>query len=87
MLDSAKRRWAEKLPNVLWAYRTTPQRSTGETLFALTYGVEAIIVAEINLCSARVAELATVQNDKLMSKRLDSLEEYQEAATIQLAKY
>ena len=87
MLDSAKRRWAEKLPNVLWAYRTTPQRSTGETLFALTYGVEAIIVAEINLCSARVAELVLVQNDKLMVKHLDLLEEYQEAATIRLTEY
>ena len=87
MLDSAKRRWAEKLPNVLWAYRTTPRRSTGETLFALTYGVEAIIVAEINLCSARVAELVLVQNDKLMVKHLDLLEEYQEAATIRLTEY
>ena len=32
-LDGAKDRWAEELPNVLWAYQTTPRRSTGETLF------------------------------------------------------
>ena len=29
-LEGAKERWVEELPNVLWAYRTTPRRSTGE---------------------------------------------------------
>ena len=55
-LDGAKGRWAEELPNVLWAYRKTPRRSTRETSFSLTYGAKAVILAEINLCSARVAE-------------------------------
>ena len=44
-------------------------------------------MAEINLCSARVAELVPVQNDILMVKHFDLLEEYQEAATIRLAEY
>ena len=30
-LDNAKERWVEELLHVLWAYRTTPRRSTGET--------------------------------------------------------
>ena len=42
-LDGAKRKWVEDLLNVLWAYRTTPRRSTGETPFSLTYGAEAVI--------------------------------------------
>lgn len=33
MLENAKGKWAEVLPNMLWAYRTTPRRSTSETLF------------------------------------------------------
>ena len=49
-LESAKGNWAEELPNFLWAYRTT-QRSTGETPFSLTYEAEAVIPAEVNLCS------------------------------------
>ena len=53
-LDGAKGKWAEELLNVLWAYRTTPRRSTGETPFTLTYGAEAMIPAKINLCSAQV---------------------------------
>lgn len=46
-LDGAKRRWAEELPNVLWAYRTTHRSSTGESPFKLAYGTEAIIPVEI----------------------------------------
>ena len=37
-LDGAKGRWVEELPNVLWAYRTTPRRFIGKTPFSLTYG-------------------------------------------------
>ncbi|KAL0444489.1 UNVERIFIED_CONTAM: hypothetical protein Slati_2171600 [Sesamum latifolium] len=39
--------WAEELTSVLWAYRTTPRGSTGETPFSLVYGTEAIIPAEL----------------------------------------
>ena len=51
-LDGAKGNWVEELPNVLWAYRTTPHRSTGETPFSLTYGTKAVIPVEVNSCSA-----------------------------------
>ena len=42
-LDDAKGKLVEKLPHVLWTYQTTPHRSTRETLFSMTYGVEAVI--------------------------------------------
>ena len=86
-LDGAKGRWAKELPNVLWAYRTTPRRSTRETLFSLMYGAEVVIPAEVNLCSAQVARFDPVQNNELMVECLDWLEECREAATIQLAEY
>ena len=54
-LDGANGRLAEELPNVLWAYRTTPRRSTGETPFSLTYEAKVVILIEVILCSARVA--------------------------------
>ncbi|RVW58039.1 hypothetical protein CK203_106958 [Vitis vinifera] len=34
-LEQAKGKWVEELPGVLWAYRTTPGRPTGNTPFAL----------------------------------------------------
>lgn len=79
--------WAEELPNVLWAYKTTPRRFTGETPFSLTYGGEAVIPTKVSLCSARVSRFFPVENEELMIKQLDSLERHQESATIQLAEY
>jgi len=67
-LKGSKGRWAEELPNVLWAYRTTPRRSTRETPFSLTYGAEAVILAEINLCSSSVVGFNPTKNSKLMLK-------------------
>ena len=86
-LDRAKGRWVEELPNVLWAYHMTPRRSTGETPFSLTYGVEAVIPTEVSLCSAWVAGFDLAQNADLMMERLDWLEECREAATIRLTEY
>ena len=36
--------WLDELPAVLWTLRTTPNKSTGFTLFFLVYGAEAIIL-------------------------------------------
>ena len=86
-LEGAKGRWAEELPNVLWAYRTTPRRSTRETSFSLTYGAEAVIPAKINLCSAQVSGFEPTQNSELMLKQLNLLEERWESTTIWLVEY
>ena len=65
----------------------TPCRSTGETPFSLTYGVEAVILAEVNVCSTRIDGFNPVQNELMMVEHLDFLEEYWEAAVIRLAEY
>ena len=59
----------------------------GETPFSLTYGVEAVIPVEVNLCSARVSGFDPVENSELMLKWLNLLEERRESATIRLVKY
>ena len=86
-LEGAKGNWVEELPNVLWAYRTTPRRSIGETPFSLTYRAKAVIPAEVNLGSARVSEFIMSQNDNLLIEHLDLIEEYWDTMTIQLAEY
>ena len=65
-LDGAKGRWAEELPNVLWAYRTTPRRSTGETPFSLTYEAEVVILAEVNMCNAQIDRFNPIYNEQMM---------------------
>ncbi|KAL0461326.1 UNVERIFIED_CONTAM: hypothetical protein Slati_0020200 [Sesamum latifolium] len=52
-LERVGENWAEELTSVLWAYRTTPRGSTGETPFSLVYGTEAIIPAELGIPSHR----------------------------------
>ena len=85
-LDDVKGKWAEELHSVLWAYRTTPRRSTGE-IFSLMYGAEAVIPTKVNLCNARVEGFNPDQNEGMMVEHLDLLEEYREAATIRLDEY
>ena len=50
-LEDLKGKWAEYLPEVLWAYRTTRKYSTQETPFALAFGTEAVAPVEIGLKS------------------------------------
>ena len=52
-LKNLKGRWADDLQEVLWAYRTTTRSTTGETLFLLAYGYEAIIPVEFGIGSLR----------------------------------
>ena len=86
-LNDAKRKWIEELSHVLWTYRTTPCRSTRETHFSLTYGVEAIILLEIGFPTLRTSSFNSSSNNELLEKRFDFIEERRENAMIQLAYY
>uniref|UniRef100_A0A2N9I314 Reverse transcriptase domain-containing protein n=1 Tax=Fagus sylvatica TaxID=28930 RepID=A0A2N9I314_FAGSY len=86
-LEDAKGRWMEELSNILWTFRTTPRRSTGETPFSLAYGSEAVIPLEIGLPTLRTLEWEPTRNDLAQSQALDLLEERREQAMIRLASY
>ena len=86
-LDDAKERWVEELPHVLWTYWTTPHRSTGETPFSMTYGAEAIIPLETSFPTLRSNSFSPSNNNELLLKNLDLIEERREKAVIQLAYY
>ena len=86
-LDDAKGRWVEELPHVLWTYRTTPRRSTRETPFSTTYGVEAIIPLEMGFPKLKTSSFSPSNNNKLLERSLDLIEERRESAMVQLAYY
>ena len=86
-LDDAKGRWVEELPHVLWTYRTTPRKSTGETPFFMTYGAEAVIPLENGFPTMRTSTFTLDGNDELLKKNLDLIEERRENAVVQLAYY
>ena len=86
-LESAKGKWVEELSNVLWAYRTTPRRPTGETPFALAYGLEAVIPFEVELPTIRSEVFEELNNNQVITRDLDLAEEKREATLIRVAAY
>ena len=74
-LEGEKRIWLEELLNILWAYTTTARIPTGETLFWLTYGSEAVILAEVGLTSYRVDNHDERKNDEAMRLQLNLVDE------------
>ncbi|XP_075670101.1 uncharacterized protein LOC142639851 [Castanea sativa] len=86
-LDDAKKKWVEELPHVLWTYRTTPRKSTGETPFSMTYRVEAVIPLETGFPTLRTITFTPSNNDGLLERNLDLVEERRENDMVQLAYY
>ena len=87
MLNDVKGKLVEKLPHILWTYQTTPCRSTGKTPFSMTYGAETVISLKIGFPTLRTSSFTPSNNDELLGKSLDLIEEWRENAMIQLAYY
>ena len=62
-------------------------KSTGETPFSMTYGVEAVIPLENGFPTMRTSTFTSDGNDELLKKSLDLVEERRENAMVQLAYY
>ena len=86
-LEEAKGRWVEELPTILWTFRTTPQSSTGETPFSLTYGVEAVIPLEVRLPTLRSEQYDRENNELMLARDMDLAQERRDLAMIRLASY
>ena len=52
-LGEKKGKWAEELPFALWADRTTSKNATGQTPFSLVFGIEAMLLTEMVMPTAR----------------------------------
>ena len=81
-LDDAKGKWVEELPHVLWTYRTTPHRSTGETPLSMTYEVEAVIPLESGFPMMRTSSFNPKNNDEHLARGLDLIDEKRENAMV-----
>ena len=84
-LDDANGKWVEELPHVLWTYRTTPRKSTGETPISMTYGAEVVILLESGFPTMRSSAFTSEGNDELLKRNLDLIEERRENDRVQLA--
>ncbi|KAK9071857.1 hypothetical protein SSX86_008287 [Deinandra increscens subsp. villosa] len=86
-LGSRKGKWAEELPFVLWADRTTPKNATGQTPFSLVFGAEAVIPTEIVFPTARINCQDPETNNQNLLQDLETIEELRDMAKIRMASY
>lgn len=72
--------WVDELPGELWAYRTSHKTATEETPFALAFGHEAVVPAEIEVTTHRIEHFKESENNEQMCLNFDSLAEKRELA-------
>jgi hypothetical protein len=79
--------WLDELPAVLWSLRTTPNRSTGYTLFFLVYGAEAVLPTDVIHDAPRVVLYTEEEPKEAREDDVDLLEEAREITLSRTAVY
>lgn len=70
--------WDERVPAVLWAYRTTTNKLHKHTLFQLVYGREAIVPAKFVVPSLFIAQATHMTEEESIAERLAELMQLEE---------
>nr|XP_009801153.1 PREDICTED: uncharacterized protein LOC104246939 [Nicotiana sylvestris] len=83
-LEDAKGLWPELLPEVLWAYRTTPKTSTGKTLYLPVYRTDAVIPVDVGEPNLRYSNESRSSNNESRLHDLDEVEERRDMAHIRM---
>ncbi|XP_058202951.1 uncharacterized protein LOC131317412 [Rhododendron vialii] len=86
-LNFKKGKWAEELPRVLWAYRSTPRRSTGQTPFSMAFNMEAVIPLESRFPTLRTQTFDPKTNDEAVEQELILAKEKRDDAQLKLVEY
>ncbi|XP_010666380.1 uncharacterized protein LOC104883537 [Beta vulgaris subsp. vulgaris] len=86
-LDEFKGKWAEMVPAVLWANRTTEKEATGESPFRLTFGAEAVLPVEVRLPTYQIKHQILEKNDQALRENFDFLPELRLRAELRAAMY
>ena len=87
LLEGAKGVWPDELLGVLWAYRMTVRTPTGETLFKLAYGSEAVIPAEVHTTNHMVMTYQEKDNEEQLRLSLNLIDEVRMDAEHKTVRY
>jgi hypothetical protein len=72
---------------MLWSLRTTPNSSTGYTLFFLPFGVEAVLPTDVRYCTPRVVAYVEEDAQKALEDAQDLLDEARDVALARTSVY
>ncbi|VFR01048.1 unnamed protein product [Cuscuta campestris] len=86
-LGEAGTNWLEELPHIIWAYRVTSRRATGETPFILTYGCEARLPIEAKIMTFEEKIYEEKGNEKNHLAELNLLEERRMVIKAKMIEY
>jgi len=81
-LNKSKGLWKEGLPSILLAYHCSPQTTTNETTFWLTYNRDAIIPIKVGELSTRRLLFQEQHNKENMRVELETKDDVQEISKI-----
>ena len=77
----------QELPNILWAYQTTPRKATNETPYSLAFGFEIVIPLEIGLPTIRTEVYDASHNEEVQARDLNLADERRENELVQMTDY
>lgn len=77
----------DELSSVLWAYKTTHKTTTGESPFALTFGHEAVVLAEVRMGMHWKEYFNEEQNDEQICLSLGLLAKKRKMASMRATEY
>ena len=72
------RDWAERLPEALWAYRTTWKNTTGHSPYELVYGKEILLPIEFQAKTFNMAVQLGMNLSEAQKHRMEQLNELDE---------
>jgi hypothetical protein len=79
-LKRAAGAWVKELPSVLWSLRTTPNSSTGYTLFFLLFGAEEVLPTDVRYYAPRMVAYVEEDAQTTLEDALDLLDEARDVA-------
>jgi hypothetical protein len=62
--------WDEKIPTVLWAYRTTYKKATNQTPFKLVYGQKTIVPLHFRQNTPEIAHILKIDATESRNERM-----------------
>ena len=70
--------WADRLPEALWAYRTTWRNTTGFTPYELVYGKSVVLPIEFEIKTLRISLQVGLDLSEAQQHRLEQINELDE---------